>query len=175
MRSGTPTAPATQAFVDELRAETETTRRLLDRIPADRLTWRPHPKSMTIGQLGLHIASIPGDLCNLASMDGFDASQANFEPAQPASAAAISEALAAAVVRGAEYLGALEDAELGAVWNLTSRGKPVFSVPRAGLLRSILFNHWYHHRGQLSVYLRLLDVPVPVSYGRTADEDPFAA
>jgi uncharacterized damage-inducible protein DinB len=67
------------------------------------------------------------------------------------------------------------EAELGAVWNLTSHGKPVFSVPRAGLLRSIPFIHWYHHRGQLSVYLRLLDIPVPVSYGRTADEDPFAA
>jgi uncharacterized damage-inducible protein DinB len=66
-----------------------------------------------------------------------------------------------------------ETAALG-TWRLTLRGKELFSKSRVGLLRSIMLNHWYHHRGQLSVYLRLLDVPVPVIYGRSADENPFA-
>lgn len=166
-------SPVATAFVQELRAEAEATRRFLERIPADRLTWRPHSKSMTLGQLGLHLATIPGDLANLASRDGFDAAQANFEPAQPADVAALHDAFRASIAQAEGYLGSLDDRQLGAPWSLTNKGAPVFSIPRAGLLRSILFNHWYHHRGQLSVYLRLLDIPVPVAYGRTADENPF--
>ena len=73
-----------------------------------------------------------------------------------------------------EYLGALAPEAAGAPWRLTLRGAEVFSMPRAVMLRSLLLNHWYHHRGQLSVYLRLLDVPVPAIYGRSADENPLA-
>jgi len=77
-------------------------------------------------------------------------------------------------VRSAEeYLGTMADSLASASWRLTMRGKDVFSKPRIAVLRSIMLNHWYHHRGQLSVYLRLLDVPVPVIYGRSADENPF--
>lgn len=166
-------SPAALALVAELTAEAEATRRFIDAIPADRLTWRPHPKSMTLGQLGLHLASIPGDLANLASLEGFDASQANFEASQPASKADITDALGAGLAKCTGYLGSLSDGDLAAAWSLTNKGQPVFTVPRAGLLRSIMLNHWYHHRGQLSVYLRLLEVPVPVAYGRTADINPF--
>jgi len=164
----------TEPMVNELRQEAETTKRLLDRVPPDRLEWRPHPKSMSLGHLALHVASIPGDLTRLAQLDQFDAANANFEPAMPESKETVMSALNKGLSEASEYLAALSPAAAGAPWRLTLRGAEVFSMPRAVMLRSLLLNHWYHHRGQLSVYLRLLDVPVPVIYGRSADENPFA-
>jgi uncharacterized damage-inducible protein DinB len=163
-----------EAMLNELRQEAETTKRLLDRVPADKLEWRPHPKSMSLGQLALHVASIPGDLTRLAQVDRFDAANANFEPAMPESKAIFMSALDNGLSEATQYLAALSPDAAGATWRLTLRGSEVFSIPRAVMLRSLLLNHWYHHRGQLSVYLRLLDVPVPVIYGRSADENPFA-
>jgi len=164
----------TQPLLDELHAEAQATRRMLERVPADRFSWRPHPKSMTLGQLAIHTAQIPGALCNLLSMDGFDASQANFDPPVPATTAEVLSALDAALSQAESYIGGLDEEAMDAPWTLSNRGQPVFTQRRAQLVRALVFNHWYHHRGQLSVYLRLLDVPVPVSYGRTADENPFA-
>lgn len=161
-------------LLNELRQEAETTKRLLERVPEDRLGWRPHPKSMTLGQLALHVATIPGDLSRLAQLDEFDASNANFEPPAPESKMAIEAAMKKSLDDATEYLGSLDADRAGATWRLTLWGNEVFAMPRADLLRSLMLNHWYHHRGQLSVYLRLLDVPVPVVYGRTADENPFA-
>lgn len=162
-----------EALLNELRQEAETTKRLLERVPEDRLEWRPHPKSMTLGQLALHVATIPGDLSRLAQLEEFDASNANFEPPAPESKMAIATALKKSLDDAAEYLGALSASQAGATWRLTLRGSEVFAMPRGALLRSLMLNHWYHHRGQLTVYLRLLDVPLPVVYGRTADENPF--
>ncbi|MEO8129700.1 MAG: DinB family protein, partial [Bryobacteraceae bacterium] len=73
-----------------------------------------------------------------------------------------------------EYLSGVSNEAAMSSWRLTANGKEIFAIPRVAMLRSIMLNHWYHHRGQLSVYLRLLDVPVPVIYGRSADENPFA-
>lgn len=162
------------ALLNELRQEAEATKRLLERVPEDRLGWKPHSKSMTLGQLALHVATIPGDLSRLAQLDEFDASNANFEPPAPESNMAIAAALKKSLDDAVEYLGALSSDRAGATWRLTFRGSEVFAMPRAALLRSLMLNHWYHHRGQLTVYLRLLDVPLPVVYGRTADENPFA-
>ena len=164
----------TEAMSNELRQEADTTRRLLDRVPGDKLAWRPHPKSMSLGQLALHVASIPGDLSRLAQLDQFDAANANFEPAMPESKEAVVNAFRKSLSDASEYLAALSPDAARAPWRLTNHGAEVFSMPRAVMLRSLLLNHWYHHRGQLSVYLRLLDVPVPVIYGRSADENPFA-
>lgn len=162
------------SMAQELAQEAATTRRLLERVPADQLGWAPHPKSMTLGQLALHVATIPGDLSGMAQLAEFDAANANFNPPAAESKQQILNALDAAVAKAAAYFGQLTPESAGEDWRLTLRGNEVFTVPRIGLLRSILFNHWYHHRGQLSVYLRLLDVPVPVIYGRSADENPFA-
>ena len=164
----------TEAMSNELRQEADTTRRLLDRVPGDKLAWRPHPKSMSLGQLALHVASIPGDLSRLAQLDQFDAANANFEPAMPESKEAVVNAFRKSLSDASEYLAALSPDTARAPWRLTNHGAEVFSMPRAVMLRSLLLNHWYHHRGQLSVYLRLLDVPVPVIYGRSADDNPFA-
>jgi uncharacterized damage-inducible protein DinB len=162
------------AMLEELREETSITRRVLERVPAERLAWKPHPKSMSLGQLALHVASIPGNLAKLVQLEEFDAAQANFQPPVPADLKEIHSALDQSVRVAEEYLAGMTDREAAAIWRLTLRGKEVFGKPRLKVLRSILLNHWYHHRGQLSVYLRLLEIPVPVIYGRTADENPFA-
>ena len=130
---------------------------------------------MSLGQLALHVASIPGDLSRLAQLDQFDAANATFEPATPETKEAVLHAFRTSLSEASEYLAELSPDAAGAPWRLTLRGTEVFSMPRAVMLRSLLLNHWYHHRGQLSVYLRLLDVPVPVIYGRSADENPFAS
>jgi uncharacterized damage-inducible protein DinB len=166
---------AAQALIAELDQEAQAARRLLERVPADRLAWRPHRKSMTLGQLAHHVAHIPGDLARLSALEEFDAAEANFEPPQPESAAGLLPGLEEALAQARSFLGGLDDRRAAAPWRLTHRGREVFSMPRLAVVRSLLLNHWYHHRGQLVVYLRLLDVPVPVVYGRSADEDPFAA
>lgn len=166
--------PTIEAMVNELSQEAAATRRLLERVPEGQLSWRPHAKSMTLGQLALHIASIPGDLSRLCQLEEFDASMANFEPPMPTSQDQILSAFETGISDATRYLRTLTTDAASSPWRLTLRGQEVFTMPRAGLLRSLLLNHWYHHRGQLSVYLRLLDVPVPVIYGRSADENPFA-
>ena len=164
---------ATSALLSELREEAVTTKCVLERVPTDELSWRPHAKSMSLGQLALHVASIPGNLAKLTQLDEFDASQANFNPPQPQDLDEVHATFEQSVRSAEEYLSAMTEDFASANWRLTMRGKELFSKPRIAVLRSIMMNHWYHHRGQLSVYLRLLDVPVPVIYGRSADENPF--
>ena len=160
--------------VDELRQEAEITKLLLDHVPEDKLEWRPHPKSMSLCQLALHLASVPGDVSQLAQLYQFDAANANFEPAMSESKGMLINALRKSPSEASEYLAALSPDAAVAPWRLTLRGAEVLSMPRAVMLRSLLLNNWYHHRGQLSVYLRLLDAPAPVIYGRRADENPLA-
>ena len=160
--------------MNEIQQEAAITRRVLERIPADKLSWKPHPKSMSLGQLALHIATIPGNISRLAQLEEFDAAAANFDPPAPNNAKEILTALDASVNAAEEYLGSVSESAAMGNWRLTAKGKEVFTIPRVGMLRTIMLNHWYHHRGQLSVYLRLLEVPVPVIYGRSADENPFA-
>lgn len=158
---------------EELEQESAATRRALERIPEDRLEWRPHPKSMTLGQLALHVASTPRALLDLAEQDGIDVSTVDFRPPSPGSKqevlAAHDESLAQARKRLASYDAARADAP----WRLHKQGQTIFEIPRVALFRSLMLNHLYHHRGQLSVYLRLLDVAVPATYGMSADEQPF--
>ena len=161
-------------MINELRQEAITTRRLLERVPQEKLSWKPHPTSMSLGQLSLHVASIPGDVSRLAQLDAFDASDANFVPPEANSVNQLLTALDDSVNTAESYLAGLDNKAATDTWRLTLRGEEVFSMPRIGMLRTILLNHWYHHRGQLAVYLRLLEVPVPVIYGRSADENPFA-
>ena len=163
-----------ESMLNEVRQEAVTTRRVLERVPEEKLSWRPHPTSMSLGQLSLHVAKIPGDLVGLAQLDEFDATQANFDPPEAKSVDEILSALADSVRAAENYLSDIDDKTAAGNWRLTVRGEEVFSVPRIGMLRTIMLNHWYHHRGQLAVYLRMLEVPVPVIYGRSADENPFA-
>jgi uncharacterized damage-inducible protein DinB len=162
-----------EPMLGEIQQEAATTKRVLGRVPGDKLAWKPHPKSMSLGQLALHVAATPGNVVRLAQGDGLDVSQANFNPPQATSTKEILDAHEASTRAATEYVSNVSEAAVMGNWRLTNKGKEVFTQPRINVLRTIMMNHLYHHRGQLSVYLRLLDVPVPVIYGRSADESPF--
>jgi uncharacterized damage-inducible protein DinB len=141
---------------------------------ADRFDWRPHPKSMSAGQLAQHVASIPGGVARIAQLDGMDVATRPSEYASCESKDALLASLDASVAAAREFLAGLDEARASAIWRLTFGDREIFAIPRLGVMRTMCFNHWYHHRGELVVYLRLLDVAVPVVYGRSADENPFA-
>jgi len=158
----------------ELEQEAATTSRVLERIPQAHLSWRPHPKSMSLGQLALHVATVPGNVAELAAKDTIP-NPPNFIQPEAATAAELVPSLAASVSKAKQVLGGFDDARMGAMWRLQRDGKEILAMPRAAVVRTIMLNHWYHHRGQLLVYLRLLNQSVPSVYGPTADENPFAA
>ena len=156
----------------ELEQEAETTRRVLERIPEAHLSWKPHPKSMSLGQLALHVATVPGFVAELAAVDTIPEPPSFVQP-EAASAAELVPTLDASVARARSVLGGFDDARMGETWRLQSGGQEILAMPRAAVVRTIMLNHWYHHRGQLLVYLRLLNQSVPSVYGPTADENPF--
>ena len=166
--------PAARALIAELEKETPATRRVVERVPDDRLSWRPHPKSMSIGQLANHLAMIPGAIARMSQADGLDVSTRNMDPVQGESRAALLATLETSLATAKDVLSRLDEASAAAPWRLSYGEREIFTVPRLEMLRTMLFNHWIHHRGELVVYLRLLDIPVPVVYGRSADENPFA-
>ena len=165
--------PLADMFIRELELEAKTTRRVLERVPDDKLTWKPHTKSMSLRQLAQHVATIPGNISGMAKLDGYDVEKFS-EPPALESTAAIVAAFDASVAQAKADLAATDDAAMMKDWSFRMGGNPIMTIPRIGVYRSILLNHLYHHRGQLSVYLRLLDVPVPSIYGPSADENPFA-
>jgi uncharacterized damage-inducible protein DinB len=163
----------TDAILREFDNEAGTTRRVLERVPSDKLEWRPHPKSMSLGVLALHVAASPGVICGWAAED-----ETTFkgEPSPvPTSTDQILAAHDQSVIKSKEILSGLGDEGLQKMWTAKAGGNTLMTMPKAALVRAIVMNHWIHHRGQLSVYLRLLDVPVPSIYGPSADENPFAA
>ena len=156
----------------ELEQEADTTRRVLERIPQAHLSWRPHPKSMSLGQLALHVATVPGSVAELAAHDTVPEPPSFVQP-EAGTASELVPALADSVARAKRALDGFDDDRMNATWRLQTGGKEIMAMPRVALVRAIMLNHWYHHRGQLLVYLRLLDQPVPSVYGPTADENPF--
>jgi len=157
----------------EMDQESQSTARVLERVPQSQLSWRPHAKSMSLGQLALHVATIPGAVAELASHTTIPEPPA-FIQAEAATSAELVPALKASLAKAREILGGMDDAKLMDTWRLMSGGKELMAMPRAAVIRMIMLNHWYHHRGQLLVYLRMHNVPLPSVYGPTADENPFA-
>ncbi|PYR56114.1 MAG: damage-inducible protein DinB [Acidobacteria bacterium] len=162
-----------EALLQELDQEARTTRRVLERVPGDRLGWKPHDKSMSLGQLALHVATVPGGVAQIAIESPFPLPE--FKQPSAASAAELIPALEQSVAKAQEIIRTMDDAALGKIWRAMDGEREVMALPVGALLRSIMLNHWYHHRGQLSVYLRQLGVPVPSIYGPSADENPFLA
>ena len=164
----------TNAFLAEFENEAKTTRRVLERVPSDKLGWKPHPKSMSLGGLALHVAMSPGVICGWALDDETEFGGGG--PPDPKSTEEIVAAHDQSVTRVKEILSKLSDEDVSKQWGAKPKGGGAvfFSMPKVALLRALGLNHTYHHRGQLSVYLRLLDVPVPSIYGPSADENPFA-
>ena len=165
--------PLATAFLAELEDEAATTRRLLQRVPATSLAWRPHPKSMSLGELALHVAQIPGAFAAMLKADSVDFGTVDWGNPVPRSAEDILASLEASVETAKAFLLALDDTSANALWRATLNSNQLFAAPRRALVRTLMFNHWYHHRGELMVFLRLLNVPLPPVYGPTADENPF--
>ena len=163
-----------ETLIAELEQEAHATRRVLERVPQAKLSWKPHPKSFSLGQLALHVAQTPGMVAAL-SMNDTIPEPPKFVQAEAATAAELGPALAASLAQAKQILSGFDDAAMKATWRLLYDGQELMALPRAAMLRTIMLNHWYHHRGQLLVYLRMHDVPLPAVYGRSADEDPFAA
>jgi uncharacterized damage-inducible protein DinB len=155
----------------ELDQEAATTRRVLERVPQASLSWKPHAKSMSLGQLALHVASVPGNIAQILTNDSLEVPQ--FTQPAASSAAELVPTLDNGIAQAKQILGKMDDSFVQGMWSLKRGDQVLFTVPRIGVIRNIMLNHWYHHRGQLSVYLRLLEVPVPSIYGPSADENPF--
>ena len=160
------------SLIDELTREAETTKRVLERVPQDKLSWKPHPKSWSLGQLALHVAQVPGAIAELITP--LQCEPPNFKQPEAKSSAELFTSLDQSVANAKTKLAGWGDDGLMSEWKLTRGPKTIMALPRIGMVRSIMLNHWYHHRGQLAVYLRLLDVPVPSIYGPSADENPFS-
>ena len=157
------------ALLAEYDHEMGTTRRLLERIPDDRLTWKPHEKSMALGGLATHLANLPTWSGTILSDASFDLATAPPNRAPLGSRAEILALFDASTGR-ARALMDRSDGEYMASWSLKRGGQDMFTLPRIAAFRSFVLSHTIHHRGQLSVYLRLNDVPVPPIYGPSADE-----
>lgn len=138
------------AMLNEFRQEATITKRILDRVPEAKLTWKPHEKSMALGQLAWHVATIPGGIARIAQQDSFDVLSGSFVPPQPKSMQEIMTAYEESI-RGAEqFLSGLTEESARANWRLMKGGRELIQQPRVVFLRTVMLNHWYHHRGQLS-------------------------
>ena len=165
---------ASQSIARHMLAEFEEqaalTRKFLERLPENKLTWKPHAKSMTAGQLAYHLAFVPGGVAHAAAMNPAPAPDFNTLAPQPASRQEVLNKFEESIAAVRELLPQFDDAAMAERWGMVAGGHEVFTTPRGKFLRDIMLNHWYQHRGQFSVYLRLLDVPVPSTWGPSADE-----
>jgi uncharacterized damage-inducible protein DinB len=161
-----------ESLITEFNNEMKTTRTLLERVPEDKADWKPHQKSMSLGNLSIHLASLPSLAIRALSTTELDMNPPGGTAFVPPSFESLGRTLELfdkneSDVR--EALGNASDAELMIAWSLKNAGATIFTMPRVAVLRTIMMNHLIHHRGQLSVYLRLLDVPLPSIYGPSAD------
>ena len=154
----------------EMRQEAKTTRRLLERVPEESFGWKPHEKSMTLGRLAAHVAELPELVIPALTMPELDFASGAFKPFVPRSNAELLEKFDRNIDAAAGLLEKQTDEAMGEKWRLRNGDHVLFEMPRALVVRFVGLNHVIHHRGQLSVYLRLLDVPLPSIYGPSADE-----
>jgi len=157
-----------QSLLAEFEAQVSATRKFLERLPKDKLTWKPHPRSLTAGQLAYHLAFVPGGVVRSAQNDQIPPPA--FEFLQPATVQEILDTFDQSVAAVREVLPDFDDAVMNATWRIVAGDQEIAAMPRVAFLRNIMLNHWYQHRGQFCVYLRLLDVPVPSTWGPSADE-----
>ncbi len=165
--------PIAESMLPEFDHEMATTRRLLERVPDDRASWTPHPKSTRLGALAAHIASLPRFArmaLTTTELDFDPPGGSRFTPPAFEGTAKNLETFDEHVRQARAAIAAASDADLMVPWSLKRRGETQFTLPRVGVLRTLMMNHIIHHRGQLSVYLRLNDVALPPIYGPTADE-----
>jgi uncharacterized damage-inducible protein DinB len=165
-----------EALLPEFDQEMANTRKTLERVPDDKLTWKPHPKSSAMGALAQHIATMVGWATDTIEKDSFDVAPPGAPPYQPPPVHSRAEVLAVfdeGVSKARTAIAGASDERLLGPWSLLNGGKTVMTMPRIAVIRSFVLNHTIHHRAQLGVYLRLNDLPVPSIYGPSADEGAF--
>ena len=160
------------ALLPEFDRETTTTRKLLERVPDDKWDWKPHEKSMSLRQLASHLATLPSWGEMTMTQPEFDLG-GDFKQPEMHNRADLVATFDKVVAATRQAMTGKSDAEMMAPWTLKRSGKTIFTMPKIAVMRSFVLNHLIHHRGQLSVYLRLNDVPLPSIYGPSADEQPF--
>jgi len=157
-------------LIAELRYESSMTKKMLEKVPMDKKDWRPHEKSMTLGRLAAHVAEIPHWTSDIIHIDVYDF-QKDYKPGQaPSTQAELIKIFQDKLDTAITDLEKTDDGDLKKIWTVKSGEQVYYNLPKVVALRGWSFSHLYHHRGQLSVYLRLLDVPIPGMYGPSADE-----
>jgi uncharacterized damage-inducible protein DinB len=159
-----------EILVPEFDNETQKTRRLLEVVPFDDPEWKPHQKSMSIGRLAGHVADLLSWAGETVNKPSLAIEPGGYEPFHPNSTKELLEVFDARVAEARAAISGASDDHLQHIWTLSFGDQKIFSLPRFSVLRSVVMNHMIHHRGQLSVYLRLRNVPVPGMYGPSADE-----
>lgn len=171
MKAQTKQARLVDPILAELDQEAEATRRLLEIVPEDKLTWRPHPKAMSLGQLALHVAATQGGVAEGTLNDSVDTP--DFIHSEARTRAEIVSTFDDGLKKAKEIVSATSDERALAEWKIVDGDKVLLAMPRIAFWRTVMLNHVYHHRGQLSTYLRQLDIPLPSVYGPSADTNAF--
>jgi len=159
-----------EALSLELEHESKTTRKLLERVPEDAFGWKPHEKSMSLGQLASHLAENPNWVTPILEQDEMSVDP-DYKPYIASSSEELLERFDTNTRQAIDSLKSQSDEDLMKLWRFVAGGEVKMEMPRISVMRAMILNHTYHHRGQLSVYLRLKDVPVPSIYGPSADEE----
>lgn len=159
-----------QAFIAELKHEAAATQRILERIPEDKFGWKPHEKSMTLGRLATHVAELPEFLNSILTLDDFDFTKGHYKVSHANTTDELMNVFHQKLDEVVHTLENTSDEKMKANFTLRSGDHVLATVPRVAAVRSMAINHLFHHRGQIAVYLRLLDIPVPGLYGPSADE-----
>jgi uncharacterized damage-inducible protein DinB len=157
-----------ETLLSQFDQEMANTRKLLECVPEDKFAWKPHEKSMTLGRLASHVAEMPNWAAMTVNVDKLDLTP-DLKPFSASTKAQLIEGLTTNVAAGREAIAGASDEHLAKTWTLLFQGNTVLSMPRIDILRTTVMSHMIHHRGQLSVYLRLLDVAIPGMYGPSAD------
>jgi uncharacterized damage-inducible protein DinB len=164
-----------QGLLGEFDHEMASTRKMLERLPEDKLEWKPDPKSMSLGRLASHVAEMPGWAVKTINAGELDFSKGDYKPTEGKSRAEVLEILEKNVTAARAAIAGASDAEFMKPWTLRSGDQVFFTLPKIAVIRNVVMNHTIHHRGQLSVYYRLTGVPVPGMYGPSADEPNFSS
>lgn len=159
-----------QAFIAEIKHEATSTKKILERVPQEKFDWKPHEKSMSLGRLASHVAELPGFLNSILTMDDFDFAKGHYKPSNANTPEELMKVFQQKLDEVVQTLQNTSDEKMQANFTLRSGGHVIATVPRMVAVRSMAMNHLIHHRGQIAVYLRLLNIPVPGLYGPSADE-----
>lgn len=159
-----------QAIIAELKQEGASTKKLLEKVPEGKFDWKPHEKSMTLGRLASHVAELPAFLNSVLTIDDFDFAKGHYMPYTTNNPTELMQVFQEKLDEVVQTLQNISDEQMQATFTLRSGDHVIASLPRIAAIRSMGMNHLIHHRGQLSVYLRLLDIPIPGMYGPSADE-----